>query len=243
MAIIAASDTNLRPRVKAYLREMRSRSPGASVLDIGGAANPWCDEYVTTYVDMQEVPTSREVIIGDITDDALWASLADREWDFVICTHVLEDIRDPMYVARQMQRVAAAGFVAVPNKHTELSAVESPQYPGYYHHRWVFTLQDGVLRAVAKLPLLGYYRQANRWLHRLSSAGPFMRRVAARLAPRAIPGGGMLPWYRTDKARHGLELGFIWEGGFELEYLDRDYCGPDYRTMRRRYAEGLREGL
>jgi hypothetical protein len=224
MPIIEASDTYLRPRVIDYLKEMKTRRPETTVLDVGGAMNPWCDDYVTTYIEMQKVPTTREVVIGDICDNAFWVSLSGRRWDFVICTHVLEDIRDPLFVIGWIQKISAAGFIAVPNKHTELSAVESPQYPGYYHHRWVFALRGQVLCAVAKLPLLGYYREANRWLHRMSTRGPFLRRIAARLAPRTIPGGGMVPWYNPAKARHGFELGFIWEGEFKFEYLDDDYC-------------------
>jgi hypothetical protein len=166
-----------------------------------------------------------------------------RRWDFAICTHVLEDIRDPRPVVEWMQRVARAGFIAVPNKHTEVSAISSPHYPGYYSHRWIFTLQGQTLRAVAKLPLLGYYRKDNYWLHRLQTGGPLLRRLARVLTPRAFPDGGMPPWLDPAKAKHGLELAFIWEDSFEFEYLNGDYCGPDAEAMNRWYIEGLREGL
>ena len=232
----------MRPRVLVYLKQLEARNGRATVLDVGGAANPWCDEFVTTYVDLQDVPTDREVIRGDLCDAAFRESFNGRRWDFALCTHVLEDLRDPLPVVLWMQRIAAAGFVAVPNKHTELSAVESPQYPGYYHHRWVFTLDGSRLQAVAKLPLLGYYRQSNRWLHRLQTAGCLTRRVARFLAPGALP-GGMFPWFDAAKAAHGLELGFMWEESFDFCYCDGDYCGPDRETMQRRYEERLSTGI
>jgi hypothetical protein len=194
-------------------------------------------------MDLFQTKTTKEVLLGDIRDQGFWQSLGGRRWDFVICTHVLEDLRDPLFVVRWLQRVASSGFVAVPNKHTELSAVDSPQYPGYYHHRWVFALQGQVLRAVAKLPLLGYYRKANHWLHKMHSGGKLLRRIARSLAPGAMPGGGMVPWYDANKAKHGLELGFIWENQFEFEYLDDDLTGPDAHTMAKRYIEGLAAGL
>lgn len=243
MPIVFASDTNLRQAVLAYLKDLRNRYPDLTVLDIGGARNPWCDEYVTTYIDIRDVSTTREVLNGDVLDDLFWESIGLRRWHFVICTHVLEDIRDPLFVVRWIQRVGKRGFIAVPNKHTELSAVESPQYPGYYHHRWMFTLRSDILLAVAKLPLLGYYREANRWLHRMSTGGAMSKRIARRLAPRTIPGGPMPPWYDPSKAKHGLELGFLWEGSFEFKYINSDYCGPDYEVMLKIYFDELREGL
>ena len=69
MPILCASDMHLRSRVIDYLKEMKKHRPEATVLDVGGAMNPWCDEYVTTYIDIQEIPTTREVLIGDITNN------------------------------------------------------------------------------------------------------------------------------------------------------------------------------
>ncbi|MBW1800195.1 MAG: hypothetical protein JRJ85_05630 [Deltaproteobacteria bacterium] len=163
MPVIDASDCLIRPNVKRYLRNVRSENPHYTVIDIGGALNPWCDEFVTTYVDINEVSTKREVLIGNFMEEAFWEGIRGRSWDFAICTHVLEDIRDPLFLVKKILRIVDAGFIAVPNKHTELSPVESPQYPGYYHHRWIFTLEGQVLRAIAKLPLLGYYRSANKF--------------------------------------------------------------------------------
>jgi hypothetical protein len=233
----------MRPRVLERLKALNSCRARAAVLDLGGAANPWCDEFVTTYVDMRPVQTARDVLLGDVCDDSFRDSLNGRRWDFVICTHLLEDLRDPAPVVRWVQQIAPAGFIAVPNKHTEVSAVESPQYPGYYHHRWIFTLRGQTLLAVAKLPLLGYYRAANGWLHRMEQGGRLMRGLARRISPGAPPGGTKLPWYDTAKARHGFELGFLWEGGFEFEYINGDYCGPDAEAMDYVYKEALREGL
>lgn len=242
MPIVAASDTQLRPTVLAYLNAKRAQNPSFSVLDVGGAANPWCDEYVTTYIDLGNVPTRREVIIGNILDPALWKSIEGRRWHFVICSHVLEDVRDPLFVVQQIQQVAQAGFVAMPNKHTEISAVESLKFPGYCHHRWIFTLQGQVLRAMAKLPLLGCYAEANNWLH-LLSGGPFIAPAGALMAPPAVTAAGTFAWYDRSKARGDLELGFIWEGSLQFEFVNGDYCGPNLEAVVRMYHEELRGGL
>ena len=216
--ITLASDTNLRDEVVRRLRQRRSENPSLSVLDIGGAANPWLDDLVTTYVDVVKVPTTKEVIAGDILDPALWGSMAGRSWDFAVCTHVLEDIRDPLFVARQMQRVAKAGFIAVPNKHTEVSAVESPEYPGYCHHRWIFTIDGQLLRAMAKLPLLG------RWAEDRRSVPEFA-------------------WFDRSKARRDYELSFFWEGEFRFEYVNGDYYGPNLEAVVQMYRKELGTGV
>ena len=38
----------------------------------------------------------------------------DKEIDFVICSHTLEDIRDPLWVCAEMIRVAKRGYIEVP---------------------------------------------------------------------------------------------------------------------------------
>jgi 2-polyprenyl-3-methyl-5-hydroxy-6-metoxy-1,4-benzoquinol methylase len=65
---------------------------------------------------------------------------AHGPFDFVICTHVLEDIRDPVFVMRQLRRVARAGFIAMPHEHFEVTNNESRFLTGCSHRRWICTI-------------------------------------------------------------------------------------------------------
>ena len=62
----------------------------------------------------------------------------DNFFDFVICSHTLEDIRDPVRVCSEINRVGKAGYIETPSSQVELTfGIESKQYAGYYHHRWL----------------------------------------------------------------------------------------------------------
>src|SRR6516164_2319087 len=43
----------------------------------------------------------------------------DKELDFVICSHTLEDIRDPLWVCSEMIRIAKRGYIEVPSRIAE----------------------------------------------------------------------------------------------------------------------------
>jgi ubiquinone/menaquinone biosynthesis C-methylase UbiE len=59
----------------------------------------------------------------------------DKSVDFLICSHTLEDLRDPIRVCREINRVAKAGYIEVPSRAMEtIFGLEHRGYPGYYHH-------------------------------------------------------------------------------------------------------------
>jgi len=62
----------------------------------------------------------------------------DKQFDFVICSHVMEDIRDPLWLCSEITRIGKAGYIEMPSMKTELSiGAMSNKYAGYYHHRWL----------------------------------------------------------------------------------------------------------
>jgi hypothetical protein len=61
----------------------------------------------------------------------------DGQFDFAVCSHTLEDVRDPVFVCRELQRVARAGYVEVPSRIEEhMTGINGP-WAGWAHHRWV----------------------------------------------------------------------------------------------------------
>ena len=58
----------------------------------------------------------------------------DKEFDFVICSHTLEDLRDPIWVCSEIVRVGKAGYIEVPSRIAESTlGIESLFYCGWYH--------------------------------------------------------------------------------------------------------------
>jgi len=70
----------------------------------------------------------------------------DNRFDYATCTHVLEDVRDPIWVCSEISRIAKAGYIETPSRVVEQSlGVEHPLYAGYYHHRWLVEAKDDCL--------------------------------------------------------------------------------------------------
>jgi hypothetical protein len=75
---------------------------------------------------------------------------ADRQFDFAVCSHTLEDVRDPVWVASELQRVAAAGYIEVPALREELTYGIQGPWVGWGHHRWLVSVEPGRIEFLFK---------------------------------------------------------------------------------------------
>jgi Methyltransferase domain len=155
--------------VIASSRERIERETGADalVLDAGGWARPlsradWVidlgsyDTRARWGRDGEEAEErfSRDTWVQrDLCARDPWP-FADGQFDFAVCAQTLEDLRDPVWVCSELERVARAGYVEVPAPVEELTwGVQGP-WVGWGHHRWLFSVSDGGLEAVHKPHLL-----------------------------------------------------------------------------------------
>lgn len=65
----------------------------------------------------------------------------DGEIDFAVCSHTLEDIRDPLWVCSELIRVAKAGYIEVPSRLEEQSIGVQGPWAGWSHHRWLIEIE------------------------------------------------------------------------------------------------------
>jgi hypothetical protein len=96
-----------------------------------------------------------------------------KEIDFVICSHTLEDIRDPLWVCSEMARIAKAGYIEVPSRAAETSRGVEPGQAGWSHHRWLIDIHGDQIRFMMK-----YHKIHSHW--RLSFPARFLRRMPER---------------------------------------------------------------
>jgi len=155
--------------VIASSRERIEREMGADalVLDAGGWARPF--SRADWVIDLGSYDTrARWGRDGEEADERFtretWVQhdlcarepwpFADGQFDFAVCAQTLEDLRDPVWVCSELERVARAGYVEVPAPVEELTwGVQGP-WVGWGHHRWLFFVADGGLEAVHKPHLL-----------------------------------------------------------------------------------------
>lgn len=65
----------------------------------------------------------------------------DKMFDFVVCSHTLEDVRDPIRVCAEMIRVGRAGYIETPSRLVEQTRGFGGQV-GASHHRWLVEMGD-----------------------------------------------------------------------------------------------------
>ena len=195
------------------------------ILDVGG----WCRPFnlATHVIDLCPYDTRRAHDALDPEDAerftaATWTvadvcappwPYPDKQFDFVLCSHLLEDVRNPISVCRELNRVARAGYIETPSRLREIFAKSAPgpfgrwrgRAPevGFYHHRWFVEAAGTHLRFLAKTAAL-------------------MERHENYLTQRGLG-------RKLAEAESGL--GLFWVGGFTYEevFADPRVEYPDYR--------------
>lgn len=132
------------------------------VLDVGGWIQPftradWVIDLMPyesrgqlgTQGEGSERFTADTWVQRDICDHEPWP-FEDGQFDFVTCGHTLEDVRDPLFVCHEMNRVAKAGYIEVPSRLEEQSYGFQGPWVGWGHHRWLIDIEDGRIDFVMK---------------------------------------------------------------------------------------------
>lgn len=145
---------------------IRTLPEDALVLDVGGWANPlaradWVVDlmpYETRGLYGEADPDPERFsadtwLVRDICDRVPWP-FADNEFDFAVCSHTLEDVRDPVWVCGEMSRVARAGYIEVPARCEEQTRGLHGPWVGWSHHHWLIDVEDQGLEFVFKPHLL-----------------------------------------------------------------------------------------
>jgi hypothetical protein len=122
----------------------------AVVLDVGGWAKPF--PRADWVIDLREYETRGEWgYDGDPADERFGADtwvardicahepwpFADDQFDFAVCAHTLEDVRDPIAVCAELVRVARAGYIEVPSRLQEQTRGVHGDWVGWGHHHWL----------------------------------------------------------------------------------------------------------
>ncbi|MEP7011512.1 MAG: methyltransferase domain-containing protein [Acidobacteriota bacterium] len=98
----------------------------------------------------------------------------DKHFDFVICSHTLEDIRDPIGVCAEIVRVGKRGYIEVPSRAFESThGMEQPNLTGLSHHRWLIEIGEKRIDFLQKYGLIHDWRYSlpRSYRKRLSEEG------------------------------------------------------------------------
>ena len=141
----------------SHERLLARLTDGDLVLDVGGGFSPFaradCVLDLLPYDRRRAVPgerfTDETWVERDACDHESWP-FPDAQFDFAVCSHTLEDVRDPVFVCSELQRVARAGYIEVPSRLEEQSWGVVGPWVGWSHHRWLVDAGADWIRFVAK---------------------------------------------------------------------------------------------
>ena len=98
---------------KTYIENIISQNPNWKVLDIGCGYD--ANKYATTVSDILDLSEHyRDKNFVKITEKKL--PFKDKEFDFVIASHVAEHVEDISFFLNELSRIAKKGYIEVPTK-------------------------------------------------------------------------------------------------------------------------------
>lgn len=101
--------------------------------------------------------TRENWIVSDVCDP--FSFFHDKQFEYSFCSQTIEDVRDPIGIVRELNRISRRGFISTIHWTYELGAqfgrqwgAPTDEFVGYHHHRWVICVNNGVVEFVWKPP-------------------------------------------------------------------------------------------
>jgi hypothetical protein len=156
--------------IYTYLKNLqKQKNQNLKILDVGGGSNARLTNttHILDFLPLREQASGAqvEVFLGDMELIDTWYPIFDYvnkfgKFDFVVCSHTLEDLNCPQQVILNLFKVANAGMIALPTKYIETFKWETyyvaEPYMGYCHHRWIYTIKNGTLYGYPKMGSMEY---------------------------------------------------------------------------------------
>jgi SAM-dependent methyltransferase len=130
---------------------------GAKVLEIGPGKIPFSKATDFCGWTMEEKGRLNNYKIADASTEML--PYQNKEFDFIYCRHVIEDLWNPVHALKEISRIAKEGYIETPSALCEMTKdVDGGEkyvpYRGYNHHRYIIWNDDGVLNILPKFPIV-----------------------------------------------------------------------------------------
>ena len=117
------------------------KNPKWKIADIGCGYG--ANEFATVVADTQDLSSFyKEKNFVKINDKEL--PFKDKEFDFVICSHVIEHVEDFEFFVKELERISSKGYIELPTRLGDNIVFENKQ-----DHIWWFTFDDVINEIVA----------------------------------------------------------------------------------------------
>ena len=103
----------IRRSSKTYIDNLLNQNPNWNILDIGCGYT--AHKNATVICDVQDLSNIyKEKNFVKLTSNIL--PFKDKEFDFVIASHVIEHVKDVHFFIKELQRVSSKGYIELPTK-------------------------------------------------------------------------------------------------------------------------------
>ena len=119
---------------KTYIENLLSQKKDWKILDIGCGYS--ANNYATTICDVQDLSNfykNKNFVILKNND----LPFDDNQFDFVICSHVMEHVKDLKYFIKEIERVSKRGYIELPTKLEDNLVFENKK-----EHLWQMDFDD-----------------------------------------------------------------------------------------------------
>lgn len=142
------------------LKHIETITQGKRVLELGPGNTPFknATDFIGWEHGVQPIDKGSNYKVCDFNHHSL--PYGDKEFDFVYCRHVLEDLIYPFRVMNEMQRIAKAGYIETPSPMAEIKkGIDGgdPEWRGYHHHIWYVWVHNNKLQFTKKYPISEYF--------------------------------------------------------------------------------------
>jgi len=133
---------------------------GAKVLEIGPGHLPFSKATYFCGWTMEEKGRLPNYKTADASTEKL--PYEDKEFDFVYCRHVIEDLWNPVNALKEISRITKAGYIETPSALCEMTrdvdGGTNISWRGYNHHRYIVWNDNGTLHILPKFPIIEYIK-------------------------------------------------------------------------------------
>jgi hypothetical protein len=151
---------------------------GAKVLEIGPGHVPFSKATHFCGWTLEEKSRLQNYKVTNVSVDVL--PYSNKEFDFVYCRHVIEDLWNPSHCLNEISRVAKEGWIETPSPLCEMTknvdgseSVTTP-WRGYAHHRYMVWNDNDVLKILPKFPMVDYYTNFHQENMKEALKNPFL---------------------------------------------------------------------
>ena len=124
----------LRRTTLSYVNKVLEKNPNWRILDIGCGYRP--HKYATVIADTKDfTKLYKEKKFIKINGETL--PFKDKEFDFVIASHVIEHVEDFQFFIKELERIASKGYIELPSRLGDNLVFENKN-----DHIWWFYYDD-----------------------------------------------------------------------------------------------------